>query len=44
MGIVPENALARLYRDLIGRCNQIIAAAADGVTLLSCGIPIALKG
>jgi len=43
-GIVPENALARLYRDLIGRCNQIIAAAADGVTLLSCGIPITLKG
>lgn len=44
MGIVPENALARRYRDLIGRSNQIIAAAADGVTLLSCGIPIELKG
>jgi len=44
MGIVSENAMARLYRDLIGRCNQIIAAAADGVTLLSCGIPIELKG
>lgn len=44
MGIVPENDLARLYRDLIGRCNQSIAAAADGVTLLSCGIPLTLKG
>ncbi|MFV1964755.1 MAG: bifunctional adenosylcobinamide kinase/adenosylcobinamide-phosphate guanylyltransferase [Pirellulaceae bacterium] len=44
MGIVPESALARLFRDLIGRCNQIIAAAADEVTLLSCGIPISLKG
>ena len=44
MGIVPENALARLFRDLIGRCNQIIAAAADNVTLMSCGIPVMLKG
>jgi adenosylcobinamide kinase/adenosylcobinamide-phosphate guanylyltransferase len=43
MGIVPQNALARLFRDLIGRCNQIIAAAADRVTLMSCGIPIPLK-
>lgn len=43
MGIVPENALARRYRDLIGRCNQTIAAAADNVTFVSCGIPLVLK-
>ncbi|MBI2267655.1 MAG: bifunctional adenosylcobinamide kinase/adenosylcobinamide-phosphate guanylyltransferase [Armatimonadetes bacterium] len=44
LGIVPENALARLYRDLMGRCNQVIAAGADVVTLVTCGIPLQLKG
>ena len=44
LGIVPENAQARLYRDLIGRANQIIAARADWVVLVSCGIPLDLKG
>jgi adenosylcobinamide kinase/adenosylcobinamide-phosphate guanylyltransferase len=33
MGIVPENGLARRYRDLIGQCNQTIAAGADAVAL-----------
>jgi len=44
MGIVPDNALARRYRDLVGRCNQTIAARADVVALVSCGIPLFLKG
>ncbi len=43
LGIVPENAAARQFRDLAGRCNQIIAAAADEVTLVCCGIPLRLK-
>lgn len=43
MGIVPENKVARLYRDLVGVCNQTIAAAADDVYLVSCGIPLPLK-
>lgn len=44
LGIVPDNALARRFRDLVGRCNQTIAAGADTVTLVTCGIPLTLKG
>lgn len=42
-GIVPESFDSRLYRDLMGKCNQIIAAQADEVVLVSCGIPLTLK-
>jgi adenosylcobinamide kinase / adenosylcobinamide-phosphate guanylyltransferase len=42
-GIVPSSADARQYRDLVGRANQTIAARADTVTLVSCGIPLTLK-
>lgn len=44
LGVVPDNPLARRYRDLVGRCNQTMAAAADVVTLVTCGIPLNLKG
>ena len=44
MGIVPENAQARLFRDLLGRCNQMVAAAADRVVLMVCGIAVPVKG
>ena len=44
LGIVPENAVARRFRDLVGCCNQCIAATADTVTLVACGIPLQLKG
>jgi len=43
MGIVPENASARRFRDLLGRANQQIAHEADAVTLLCCGIPLQIK-
>jgi adenosylcobinamide kinase/adenosylcobinamide-phosphate guanylyltransferase len=43
MGIVPDNLSARLYRDLVGRCNRMMATAADEVYLVSCGIPLRLK-
>lgn len=42
-GIVPENSQARLFRDLLGRCNQLLAAKADQVTLVACGLPLHLK-
>ena len=43
MGIVPENETARRFRDIAGRCNQEMAGAADGVTLLISGIPLQIK-
>ena len=43
LGIVPDNAAARVYRDLVVRCNRIIAEAASEVYLVSCGIPLRLK-
>jgi adenosylcobinamide kinase/adenosylcobinamide-phosphate guanylyltransferase len=42
--IVPENAMARRFRDLAGRANQTIASAADHVTLMCVGLGIELKG
>ena len=43
MGVVPENRLARRYRDLVGLCNREVAARAEEVILVSCGIPLYLK-
>ncbi|MGW8193431.1 MAG: bifunctional adenosylcobinamide kinase/adenosylcobinamide-phosphate guanylyltransferase [Desulforhopalus sp.] len=43
LGVVPDNALARRYRDLVGTCNQLIGRRADDVVLVSCGIPLYLK-
>lgn len=43
MGIVPDNPLARRYRDMAGRVNQTIAAAADEAYLLVCGLPTRIK-
>jgi adenosylcobinamide kinase/adenosylcobinamide-phosphate guanylyltransferase len=43
MGIVPDNETTRRFRDIAGRCNQEIAAAADAVTLIVSGIPLHLK-
>ncbi|MBU2227069.1 MAG: bifunctional adenosylcobinamide kinase/adenosylcobinamide-phosphate guanylyltransferase [Proteobacteria bacterium] len=43
MGIVPDNEQARLFRDCAGRCNQMMAAAAETVTLIVSGLPLLLK-
>lgn len=42
-GIVPDNKLARRFRDLQGRTNQIVSGAADCVYLLVSGIPVKIK-
>ncbi|MDQ5986615.1 MAG: Bifunctional adenosylcobalamin biosynthesis protein CobP [Syntrophus sp. SKADARSKE-3] len=44
MGIIPDNSSSRLFRDLAGRCNQIMAAAADKVIFMVSGLPLHLKG
>ncbi|WP_010248166.1 bifunctional adenosylcobinamide kinase/adenosylcobinamide-phosphate guanylyltransferase [Acetivibrio cellulolyticus] len=43
MGIVPENKLSRIFRDIAGRINQILASAADEVYLCVSGIPVKIK-
>lgn len=42
-GIVPDNALARAFRDDAGSVNQAIAAAADRVYFIAAGLPLVMK-
>lgn len=44
MGIVPENRLARTFRDLAGEANELLAGAADEVYVMFSGLPLKLKG
>lgn len=43
MGIVPVNPLGRLFRDVLGWSNQIVADLADDVYFMVAGIPIEIK-
>jgi adenosylcobinamide kinase/adenosylcobinamide-phosphate guanylyltransferase len=43
LGIVPDNALARRFRDAAGIANQRLAARADRVELIAAGLPLRLK-
>lgn len=43
-GIVPDNALARRFRDEAGWMHQAAAAAADQVVMVVAGLPLVLKG
>jgi adenosylcobinamide kinase/adenosylcobinamide-phosphate guanylyltransferase len=43
LGLVPPTPLGRAYRDILGRANQMLAAAADEVFFLVAGIPMTIK-
>ena len=43
LGIVPDNALAREFRDHAGRLNQEVAGVADRVIFVTAGLPMTLK-
>ncbi len=44
LGIVPENRLARVFRDIAGKVNEMVAAAAEEVYFVVSGIPMKIKG
>lgn len=44
LGLVPENKLGRVYRDLLGKANQLLARQADEVYFMASGIPLKIKG
>jgi len=43
-GIVPDNAMARMFRDMVGWVNQRVAARADAVIWMVAGLPVQVKG
>ena len=43
MGVMPDNATARLFSDLAGRCNQTFAKAADDVYFMVSGLAMKVK-
>ncbi len=44
LGIVPENRMAREFRDYAGRLHQMIAAVAVDVYFIAAGLPLKMKG
>ena len=44
LGIVPDNAMARAFRDHAGRINQAVAEIAGQVYFVAAGLPLRLKG
>ncbi len=44
MGLVPETKLGRIYRDILGKVNQLIAQHANEVYFIVAGIPMKIKG
>jgi adenosylcobinamide kinase/adenosylcobinamide-phosphate guanylyltransferase len=43
-GIVPQDAMSRSFRDLLGFLNQQVAAIADRVVWMVAGLPVGIKG
>lgn len=43
LGIVPDNVLARRFRDIAGSINQAVAAASDEAVMMFAGLPMWLK-
>lgn len=43
LGIVPDNALARRFRDVAGEINQAVARSVDSVVFVAAGLPMVLK-
>lgn len=43
LGLVPDNRLGRVYRDLLGKANQMLAGAAREVYFLIAGLPMQVK-
>lgn len=44
LGLVPPYPLGRVYRDALGRANQLVAAAAANVLFMVAGLPLVVKG
>jgi adenosylcobinamide kinase/adenosylcobinamide-phosphate guanylyltransferase len=44
MGLVPDNPMGRVYRDILGQANSIITDKADEVFMMVSGIPLKIKG
>ena len=44
LGIVPDNSIARRFRDLSGKLHQKLAMEAENVLLMVAGIPMVVKG
>ena len=44
LGIVPENAMARTFRDLAGSAHQRLAEICDDVYFVAAGLPLTMKG
>ena len=42
-GIIPDNKLGRIYRDIVGRMNQYLASEADKVYITFAGLPVEIK-
>ena len=44
LGIVPDNAMARMFRDLAGSAHQRLAEICEDVYFVAAGLPLAMKG